>query len=333
MSRQHPRSTTDTPRAFASALDVPWRRFIAAAIDHSMRIGLRTPADFLRHFSPADIMESLTDRAEARAQIVEKATGLKRSIGLHKTVASCAADLQIALEQGAIEPIGVIRLLNPDDIAREISGERLWRYVTEDKFWLVDRKTDEFELARAHIAFLLERALSEQLVSHSELVDWLTPDQIAHYIPRKALASLLHGALEVGRAERGFTAAHVLALVPASVLAEHVHLAHIWRSVIVPMMERAHGFGRGDEEPVEATVVTSPERPDPNPLALPPPHEDAGVTELLVEDPHEIYEPSDTVAAITPRRGAAYRTAHTIRRVPRASSPPVHLTDSGTEPQ
>jgi len=272
---------------FVSRLDQSWQRFMASAIEHGLRMGRRQPSDFMRHFSARDIMEGFRERPELRASLLEKTTGIKWTIAVRKTASSSGVDLEIAVDEGETDAATIVGLLEPDEIVQHLNRERLWHYLTEGEFWaLAGDCPEELEIAKAHVAYLLERALAEGLVSHRDIIEGLTADRIAECLPRAALASILLRALEEGHIERGFTEEHLLAVVPPSALVQYVPLAHIWNTVVVPKIARVHGFERG-EKVTAAVEMASPAMERAPAVEISPELEDVHVTELVVDDPDD----------------------------------------------
>ena len=67
--------TPSMDAAFTSKLPEPRQRFLAQVVEHGLTTGLRTPEEFLRHFSPTTIMHALADEPARRARILETTIG------------------------------------------------------------------------------------------------------------------------------------------------------------------------------------------------------------------------------------------------------------------
>jgi len=235
--------------AFKSKLHEGRQRFLAHAICHALDIGRLTAEDFIRHFPPGAIMEGLKDRASLRAKILTTATGVKFKIAIKKSVASSGEDLLIALDEGEVDPATVVSLFDPDDRVRHLDNQAIWKFVIEDEFW-ESTGTDMavLERAKAHLAFMLDRALEDKLLTHQDIVEGVTVERFVQLLPREALGNIIIGALEAGRGGAPFTDVELLTQAPSTVLVEHVPLAHIWINVIVPKIAQAQGYAPAPAE-------------------------------------------------------------------------------------
>src|SRR5215470_8638080 len=110
---------------FISKLPEPRQRFLAQVVEHGLASGLRTPEEFLRHFSPVTIMHALADEPARRARILETTVGTRPKIALKKSPESSAEDLRIALEEGETTPGAVLESFEPDDRVRFLDGAYL----------------------------------------------------------------------------------------------------------------------------------------------------------------------------------------------------------------
>lgn len=243
-----PLSPSPTASPPSSDLHEALARFLSHAVACSLHIGLRTPDDFLRHFTPADIMGALATDPERRAELLERTTGMKRSLAIHKDPSAAADDLRLGLEHGQADPAIVVDLVDPDVMVQHLAPQRIWRFVVEDKFWLMDRsQPQDFELAQRFVGFLLTTALSEALITPTELVMRITPERLALCLPRQALAPLLTLAFAGDEDGPRLDGDALLAIAPPVMLAQHVPLAHLWRTVFVERISRAHDLAPIDE--------------------------------------------------------------------------------------
>jgi len=228
---------------FQSKLHEGRQRFLAHAMCHALDIGRLTAEDFIRHFPPGAIMEGLKDRHSLRAKILNTATGVKFKIALKKSAASSGEDLLIALDEGEVTPETVVSLFDPDDRVRHLDNQAIWKFVTEDEFWeATGTDVAVLERAKAHVAFMLDRALEDKLMTHQDIVEGITVERFVQVLPREALGHIIIGALQAGRGGAPFTDVELLAQAPSSVLVEHIPLSHIWTNVIVPKISQAHGY-------------------------------------------------------------------------------------------
>ncbi len=166
------------PREFESHLDEGWKRFVAHVVEHGFDVGERTPEDFIRHFPPAAIMNGLKDEAQLRANILVICTGIRQKIALKKSAESCGQDLQIALDEDEADAETIVTLFDPDDRVRYMDKEALWAYVTETKFWEYtrDKSASRHRRAANHMAFMIDRALEDELIDHQEVVEGISTE-------------------------------------------------------------------------------------------------------------------------------------------------------------
>jgi hypothetical protein len=232
----------ETP-SFESKLETGRERFLAHAIEHAFEVGRRTAADFVRHFPPAAIMEGLAEQPSLRAKILAFTTGIKPRIALKKAWASAGEDLQIALDERETDEETIVDAIDPDDRVRYLDPKKLWQFLIEGEFWNVSVSSKEdHRRARLHIAYLLERALQDRLVTHQDVVLGISVNELALRLPKAELGKLIEAALERGRAKKPFTDTDLLVARPPSVLVEHVPLPHIWMTVIEPKVAFIHGY-------------------------------------------------------------------------------------------
>jgi hypothetical protein len=218
------------------------QRFLAYAIEHSFVCGRRTPQDFIRHFPPRAIMKGLENQAGLRAAILVLTTGLKQKIALKKEWQDAATDLQIALDEGETDAESIVALFDADDRVRYLDAQKIWGFLTEGEFWKASTNKTQADIARNHIAFMLERALADKLISHRDVVEGVTVEELANRLPKAELGRLIQCALQ--NADRGssFTEADLLATTPARTLVQYVPLSHLWDNVVVPKIARRHNY-------------------------------------------------------------------------------------------
>jgi hypothetical protein len=228
---------------FVSKLTDGTQRFLAHVMEHALANGRRTPQDFIRHFPPSAIMEGLKSQSRLRAQILVLATGVKERIAIKKTASSAADDLQIALDEGETDAETVVALFDPDDRVRYLDAQRLWSFLIEGDFWNVTvSKKEEFERAKEHVAFVLDRALTDKLVTHRDVVEGITVGEIVTRLPKAELHHIIQGALLQSHKNAPFTEGDLLGTMPTSTLLKYVPLPHLWSSVIGPKVAETHGF-------------------------------------------------------------------------------------------
>ncbi len=244
---------------FESKLTDGRQRFLAHAIEHALAISRRSAADFIRHFPPEVIMEGMAEHAELRASMLSQTTGLKVKIAIKKSWQSAAEDLRIALSENETDAQTVVSVFDPDDRVRYLPRAKIWAFLTEGEFYNVTAsKTNEHRIAKQHIAFLLDRALNDGLLTHRDIIDGVTVAELSARLPKAELGKIIEGALLAGRHRKPFTDMELWSALTAPALVEYVPLTHVWSSVIVPKIAAAHGFSA---ESVGQVAAPAPEAP------------------------------------------------------------------------
>ena len=242
-------------RPFTSKLGHGRERFLAHVVEYALSSGRRTPEDFIRHFPPATIMVGLRDRPSLRANILMTTTGIKFRIAVKKSAESAGEDLKIALDEAETSPAIVVSLFDPDDRIRHLSDKALWQFLIEDKFWSASSSDAEAsKKATEHVAFILDRALQDKLITHRDIIEGISVNRIAKLLPRAQLEKIITAALTVGQESKPFTEARLVDAVGSQTLLAHVPLEDIWNSMVAPKIAEAHGF----VEPPEAAEASEP---------------------------------------------------------------------------
>jgi hypothetical protein len=219
----------------------------------------------MRHFSPKTIMEALSMRPDLRAGVLVPTTGLKARIALKKTWQSAGDDLQSALDEGETKPVQIVEAFGPDDRVSYLDNKKVWAFIVEGQFWKVTPKDDKtaFGVAQQHIAYLLERALLEGLITARDVVDAIGVNELCNRLPRSEMATLFTAALEKGRAATPFTDKDLLGALPPATLVQHIPLAHIVDTVLHARVAKVHGYLPDEPKPEAAQATeeakTSPE--------------------------------------------------------------------------
>lgn len=239
--------------AFSSALKEGRQRFLAHAVEHSFEVGRRSAGDFIRHFPPGTIMKGLENQPGLRAAILVPTTGIKQKIALRKSWQSAAEDLQIALDEGETDAQSIVALFDPDERIRYLDTRKIWAFLVEGEFWNVSPNGKLVEAARAHVAFMLDRALIDHLLGPRGVIDGITVAELAERLPKKELGIIIESALELGHDKAPFTERDLLEARPPSVLVEYVPLLDLWTKVIVPKVAEAHGYVDVPPQPEPAT--------------------------------------------------------------------------------
>jgi hypothetical protein len=236
-------SNTEQNSPFQSRLRDGRDRFLAHVIEHGLEIGRRTPQDFIRHFPPAAIMKGLEHQPTLRSQILVLTTGIKQKIAMKKAAVSAGEDLQIALDEGETDSDSIVALFHPDDRVRYLDAKLLWAYVVEGEFWAAAAsKKEAFEQAKTHIAFMLDRAIEDKLITHRDIVDGISVEELAARLPKDKLGKIIGQALANAHDDKPFTEVDLLSVMPATALVDYVPLGHIWDKVVVPRIALKHAY-------------------------------------------------------------------------------------------
>jgi len=249
---------------FQSALSEGHQRFLAHVVEHGLACGRRSPDDFIRHFTPHTIMMGLQDEPALRASIIVPTTGLKQKIALKKKWDDATVDLQVALDEGETDAATIVTLFSPDDRVRFLEAQQLWSFVKEGDFWKATSASKaSLDIARSHIAFMLERALEDKLLTHRDIVEGITVEELASRLPKAELGRLIMQALQSGERGGSFTDSDLIGTTPPRTLVQYVPLAHIWEAVIVPKIAERHGYQQPLAIPLveETTARLEPEPP------------------------------------------------------------------------
>ena len=271
-------TTKEGPRS--SQLSKGRERFLAHVIEHGFDVGRRSPEDFVRHFPPTLIMEGLKDQPKLRADILVQATGVKEKVAIKKSWESCADDLQIALDEGETNAASIMRVFQLDDRVRYLDHKLLWSYVTEGEFWKISpSRQKEYAAAKSHMAFMLARALEDKLLTHADIVEGITVEELASRLPKSELGKIIKGALECGKRNAPFTETDLLGSMPPDVLVNYMPLFQVWDAIIEPKIAIEHGYTnkkkaekseRAPESLNDFLNSTVPAAPTPVPSAAPP---------------------------------------------------------------
>lgn len=242
--------------AFESRLTDGTDRFLAHMIEHAFTIGRRSSRDFLRHFPPSTIMEALKDNPSLRADILEAATGVKRKVALKKSAGSSGEDLQIALDEGEAASDEVVRLFRPDDRVRYLPRGKLWSFVTEGEFWKANKaEKGGYERAQAHLAYLLDRALKDNMLNHQDIIDGVTVSKLCLLMPRPELETAISSALMVGRKGQPFSDRDLYDSLSSITMVNYIPLTHIWEEVVHPFIAVEHGLAEGNAARADKSVA------------------------------------------------------------------------------
>jgi hypothetical protein len=239
---QSPRATDADP-AITSSLGDGRQRFLSQVVAHGLASGRRSAKDFLRHFPPKAIMLALESQPRLRVNIVVPTIGLHEKVALKKSAAALGEDLQIALDEQVVDEDAIVRLFDADDRVRYLDDKKLWAFVVEGDFWrATSAQAGDVAIAEQEVAYIVDCARANGLVTDHDIVEGLTLDRILDALPKDEIAKVVRAAIGDGRHGRPFDDEKLLGVLPLPALLDHVPLAQMWESVVVPRIAIAHGF-------------------------------------------------------------------------------------------
>ena len=225
---------------FVSGLGKGREAFHAEVTEFALRSGERTPEDFLRHFPCRAIMKSLDARPMERARIVSQSTGVHEKIAHKMSSDASGESLQIALDEGITTSAAIVGLFQPDDKQRYLERHALWAFDVEGQPWkATPANKTAHDRAKAYLAYILERALENLLVSHEEVVHGITVSKLALSLPKEKLGVIIEASLKTSDK---FTEEDLLETIPPQSLVEYVPLDYLWEKVILPLVAEAHDY-------------------------------------------------------------------------------------------
>lgn len=239
--------------AFVSGLGKGREAFHSEVTEYCLRVGERTPEDFLRAFSCSKIMISLASRPMERARIISELTGVHERVANKLSPENAGETLQIALDEGVTTPKDIVRLFQADDRQRYLNRHELWAFDVAGEPWKASgNDSAAHSRAEKYIAYILDRAIENLLISHEDIVSGLGVVKLAGWLPSELLGQIIEASLK--KSDK-FTEEDLLHAAPPSSLVTHVPLDYIWEKVVVPLIAQQHdyalksgGGGGGDGE-------------------------------------------------------------------------------------
>jgi hypothetical protein len=226
--------------AFVSSLGKGREAFHAEVTEFSLRIGERTPEDFLRHFSCKKIMISLASRPLERARIISELTGVHERVANKLSPENAGETLQIALDEGVTTPKDIVRLFQPDDRQRYLDRHELWAFdVSGEPSKVSPNDSNAHARAERFTAYIMDRAIENLLISQEEIVSALGMVKLAGWLPSELLGQIIETALK--KSDK-FTEEDLLSAAPPSSLVTHVPLDYLWERVVVPLIAEGHDY-------------------------------------------------------------------------------------------
>ena len=233
-------SSAESVNPFVSGLGKGREAFHAEVTEFALRSGERTPEDFLRHFSCRAIMRSLEARPTERARIVSQSTGVHEKVAHKMSPDASGEALQISLDEAVTTSAAIVRLFQPDDKQRYLERHALWAFDIEGQPWKTTPAVKAaHDRAKSYVAYIIERALENLLVSHEEVVEAITVTKLAQCLPKDKLGAIIQSALKTSDK---FTEEDLLGAVPPQSLVEHVALDYLWERVVTPLVAEAHDY-------------------------------------------------------------------------------------------
>lgn len=243
-----PREPIAATAPITSSLSEGRQRFLAQVVQHAITCGRRSSKDFIRHFPPKAIMLALAGQPRLRANILVATIGVNEKVALKKSAESSGEDVQIAVDERVTDEESILRLFEPDDRVRYLEDKKLWAFVAEGEFWKSTDSGPALAPRKEHVAYIVDCARVNGLLSAHDIVQGLTLDLILDRLPKAELAKIIRGAFTEGREGRKFDDATLLGIMPPVALLEHVSLAQMWDAVVVPKIAEPHGLA-GSQKP------------------------------------------------------------------------------------
>jgi hypothetical protein len=296
--------------AFVSGLGKGREAFHSEVTEYCLRVGERTPEDFLRLFPCSKIMLALSSRPMERARIISELTGVHERVANKLSPENAGETLQIALDEGVTTPKDIVRLFQPDDRQRYLKRHDLWAFDIEGQPWKASSSDNNAHTrAEKYVAYIIERAIENLLISHADIVSALGVVKLAGWLPSELLGQIIEASLK--KSDK-FTEEDLLGAAPPSNLVTHVPLDYLWEKVVVPLIAEQHDYAPkpGDAKPFNGEVEGGwSMRPAAEGIAKPSSEEG----DMVGED--EIIETDDEVrasehAGLSGRKGPPNRKAH-----------------------
>ena len=175
-----------------------------------------------------------------RARIVSQSTGVHEKVAHKMSPDASGESLQIALDESVTTAAAIVKLFQPDDKQRYLERHALWAFDIEGQPWKTTPATKStHDRAKSYVAYILERALNNLLVSHEEVVHAITVTKLAQCLPKEKLGSIIEASLKT---KDKFTEEDLLGAVPPRDLVEYVALDYLWEKVVTPLIAEAHDY-------------------------------------------------------------------------------------------
>jgi hypothetical protein len=225
--------------ASSTELTQPEQKLLFALLEHAFAEKWRDADDFLRHFPPSVIVESLANEEDVRVKLLTATTGMHERLARRKSLASGADDLGLALEEKTTTPSDVLDLYPRAVQVKCLPGARLWQFLTEERFWADGPRN---ERATERIVFTLQTALSLQILSLRDLFDGIGFAELTRALPKRELEQILMRALEGGRSGAALSEEVLLDVVPLPALVNCLSPEDLWERVVISRIAAPNGL-------------------------------------------------------------------------------------------
>jgi hypothetical protein len=228
--------------ASSTELNQPEQKLLFALLEHAFSEKWRDADDFLRHFPPSVIVESLANEEDVRVKLLTATTGMHERLARRKSLASGADDLGLALEEKTTTPNDVLELYPRAVQVKCLPGARLWQFLTEEQFWADGPRN---ERATERLVFTLQTALSLGMLSLRDLFDGIGFAELTRALPKRELEQILVRALEGGRSGTALSEEVLLDVVALPALVNCLSPQDLWERVVISRVAAPSGFVAG----------------------------------------------------------------------------------------
>jgi hypothetical protein len=271
--------------SYHSGLDQAPARFLSRVVQHTLANDWQTPDDFLQHFGPDAIVQSLAKADALRAKLLVKLANVHERIAVKKSIDSASEDLRLALEEGITTAQAVVEQYPADDRVRYLKAPLLWNFMFAEPFHKTTHSDGEAAYARAagRMIFLLQCALDEGVLTLEQFADGLGFEFIVEHLPVDLLRKVVVSALRGGRRKEPLSEAALFEVVALPQVLKFLPLDIVWQRVVIDRIAKSNGWVEGEavttsesSNPAVAPRVTPPKKrpsevPPPAPTAAPPP--------------------------------------------------------------
>lgn len=236
------RAAVSSSSVYDSKLPTGKERFLSQLVVHALGAGWRTAEDFVRHFPPPVLIESLAKADELRSDLLIRAGKVHAKLAPKKSINSGSEDLSIALSEGLCSAQEILDVYGPDERVKYLPAPRLWAFLTEGNFFKSAPSDPDYDRALGRLVFTLERAIAEQLLAPIDLGEGLSFSVIAERLPLEAARRLALHSLSTGRSGRPLDEVSLLECIPLPELVSYIDLSHTWEHVVLARVARTQGF-------------------------------------------------------------------------------------------